>query len=128
MNNRIEKVRKTLGLTMEKFGERIGGVSKSTISNIEHGNRDLTEHMFKSICREFNVSEEWLRDGTGEMFSLPEDETAALVSGLLEDPDNEFYSMILNIVRTYEQLQPDAQEVLKDFCKQLVENAGTRKD
>lgn len=127
MNERVEKLRKALGLTMERFGERIGGISKSTISNIEHGNRDLTEHMFKSICREFNVSEEWLRNGTGEMFSIPEDETAALVSDLLEVGNDEFYQLIIDILYTYQQLAPDSKAVLKDFCRQLAENTKNRK-
>lgn len=64
---RVKEVRKTLDLTLEKFGEQLG-VTKVAISNIEKGNRNLTDQMSKAICREFNVSEEWLRDGTGSMF------------------------------------------------------------
>ena len=64
---RVKEVRKTLDLTLEEFGERLG-VTKVAISNIEKGNRNLTDQMSKAICREFNVSEEWLRDGTGNMF------------------------------------------------------------
>lgn len=64
---RVKEVRKTLDLTLEKFGEQLG-VTKVAISNIEKGNRNLTDQMSKAICREFNVSEEWLRDGTGDMF------------------------------------------------------------
>ena len=73
MNERIKELRKTLGLTLEKFGERLG-VRKTAISKIEHGENNVSDQMFKSICREFNVSEEWLRDGVGEMFIIPEDE------------------------------------------------------
>lgn len=64
---RVKEARKSLNLTLEKFGERLG-VTKVAISNIENGNRSLTDQMQKSICREFNISEEWLRDGTGDMF------------------------------------------------------------
>lgn len=64
---RVKEVRKSLDLTLEKFGERLG-VTKVAISNIENGNRSLTDQMQKSICREFNISEDWLRDGTGNMF------------------------------------------------------------
>lgn len=67
MNERIRALRKSLNLTMEAFGERIG-VSKSTISNIENGNREATEHMIKSICREFGADYIWLTTGDGEMF------------------------------------------------------------
>lgn len=63
VNERIKEVRKKSELTMEKFGRRIG-VTKSTISNIENGNRNATEHMIKSICREFGYNEDWLRYGT----------------------------------------------------------------
>ena len=64
---RVKEVRKSLDLTLEKFGERLG-VTKVAISNIENGNRSLTDQMQKSICREFNVSADWLLNGTGKMF------------------------------------------------------------
>ena len=64
LGERIREVRKSLKMTMDQFGERIG-VTKSTISNIENGNRNATEHMIKSICIEFEVNEEWLRTGAG---------------------------------------------------------------
>lgn len=127
MNERIRSLRKALGLTMEKFGDRLG-VKKNSVSQWESGTNNVTEQMFKSICREFSVSEEWLRDGTGDMFLLPDDETAALVSDLLEEADDEFYGMVLDVVRTYQQLQPESQEVLRNFCKQLAENVKNLKD
>lgn len=64
---RVREARKSLDLTLEKFGERLG-VGKTAVSNIECGNRSLTDQMCKSICREFNISEDWLRNGTGNMF------------------------------------------------------------
>ena len=64
MNRRITELRKALSLTMEAFGKKLG-VTKSSISNIESGRRGLTEQMILSICREFGVNEEWLRNGTG---------------------------------------------------------------
>lgn len=67
INERIKELRIALGLSGEKFGEKLG-VTKVAISNIERGNRNLTEQMFKSICREFKVNEDWLRTGEGEMF------------------------------------------------------------
>lgn len=66
MNQRILKLRKSLDLTMEEFGKKLG-VTRSAISNIESGKRNLTEQMIISICREFSVNEEWLRTGNGEM-------------------------------------------------------------
>ena len=70
---RVKEIRKSLDLTMEKFGERIG-VSKASISNIENGNRNLTEQMTKSICREYGVDYMWLTTGNGEMFVETDDD------------------------------------------------------
>lgn len=67
MNERIRELRKTLGLTMEEFGKRIG-IKKSSISLIENGKNGTTDQTVLSICREFNVNEQWLRTGEGEMF------------------------------------------------------------
>lgn len=67
MNERIKLLRNTLGLSGAKFGTRLG-VQRNAISQIETGKNNLSEQMIKSICREFNVSEEWLRNGTGEIF------------------------------------------------------------
>lgn len=127
MNERIRNLRKTLGLTMEKFGKHLG-VGKTAISNIENGNRNVTDQMFKLICREFNVNENWLRNGTGEMFIIPEDETAAIVSDLLESTDNVFYNLILDIVKTYQNLKPTDQDIIKNFCHQLIEEHKNRKE
>ena len=74
---RVKEIRKSLGLTLEKFGDKVG-VTKVAISNIEKGNRNLTDQMAISICREFNVNENWLRTGEGEMFiELSRDEQIA---------------------------------------------------
>ncbi len=73
INERVKMLRKSDELnkkekmTLERFGARFG-VGRSSISDIENGRRDVTEQMFLSICREFDVNPEWLRDGVGEMF------------------------------------------------------------
>lgn len=124
---RIKVLRKSLDLTMEKFGNRLG-VKKNSVSQWENGINSLTDQMCKSICREFNVNEEWLRTGDGEMFIIPDDETAAIVSNLLEAKDNEFYNTVLDVLRTYDQLSSESQEVINHFCKELLETAKNRKD
>ncbi len=66
-NERIREIRKSLNMTLEKFGEKVG-VTRASMSNVENGNRSVTEQMRKSICREFNVDYIWLTTGEGEMF------------------------------------------------------------
>ena len=128
---RVKMVRDKAQLTMEQFGNRIGGVSKSTISNIENDNRNLTEHMLKSICRECDVNEKWLKTGEGDMPRKlsEEEEVASLVSNLLEDGrDNPFFGIILEIVQTYNELSPASQKVLQEASKKLVENLSKKKE
>ena len=65
---RIKKVRKSLDLTQEAFATRIGSV-QNTITGYESGRRNPSAPVISLICKEFNVNEEWLRNGTGEMFN-----------------------------------------------------------
>lgn len=67
MKDRIKAVREHYHLTMEAFGARIG-IKKSSVSLLESGKNDPSERTIKSICREFNVNETWLRTGDGDMF------------------------------------------------------------
>ncbi len=64
---RVKEIRKALGLTLEKFGERLG-IGKSAVSKIERGENSATEQVMKSICREFSVDYIWLTTGEGKMF------------------------------------------------------------
>lgn len=97
MDKRIRELRKSLNLTMEQFGEKIG-VSKSTISNIENGNRNATEHMVKSICREFNVDYGWLTTGVGEMFVDSDEDFLARVDAILVDENEDRRNMIKTLL------------------------------
>lgn len=122
LHDRIKLLRKILGLTQEKFGEKIG-LKKNSISQIENGINSLTEQLLISICREFNVREEWLRNGTGEIFiPMPEEDEVASYVGELLQPDNPFSGLIVEIMRTYSQLDPKSQEVLKEFSSKLIDN------
>jgi len=91
LNERLKLLRKELHITLDQFGERVG-VTKSAISNIENGNRSLTEQMIKSICREFEVDEEWLRNGTGSMFiERTRDEEIAKFIGTIQSVDDDSF-------------------------------------
>lgn len=67
MNNRIKALRKNLNLNQGEFADKLK-LSRSHISSLENGVREITERIVFDICREFNVNEEWLRTGEGEMF------------------------------------------------------------
>lgn len=89
MNERIALIRKQAGLTQGAFGARIGGLSRNYVWMLEKGEREPSDRTVADICREFNVSEVWLRTGEGEMF-LPKsysEELEALICSAQLDPD-----------------------------------------
>lgn len=95
---RVREVRKTLGLTLDKFGERIG-IKKSTLSLIENGKSNLTDANVKAICREYSVDYMWLTTGEGEMFV---------------DSDDEFFERI-------DRIMAGEDEARKNIFKALVD-------
>ena len=117
---RIRDLRTSLGLSLEAFGEKLG-VTRAAMSNIERGQRNLTDQMAKSICREFNVSERWLRTGEGEMFLKlsRDDEIAAYVGRVLKD-ESAFYQQKLLYILT--KLSPEQLTILEKYADFLLEN------
>ncbi len=112
MNERVKTLRNHLGLSGEKFGKQLG-VTRTAISLIESGKNNLTEQNIKSICREFNVNEEWLRNGTGEMFNPVE-------SISLDDLASELSPLELDIIKAYFTLDKDIRNsAIKHFKESL---------
>lgn len=119
INERIKFLRKSLDLTIEKFGNALG-VTRAAISNIENGNRGVTEQMFKAICREFDVREEWLRDGIEPMFEelSRSEELAIFFADVLKDEDDSFRKRFINALA---KLDVSDWEVAERFCNSLLE-------
>jgi len=86
MNERIRLIRKALKLTQGEFSKRLG-MQGASLSLIELGENALTEKNIKLVCMTFNVSEDWLRTGNGEMFAASpyEKEFFEIYGGLLPE-------------------------------------------
>lgn len=113
MKDRIKKIRKALGLSGEKFGENIG-LKRSSISQLETGTNNPTDQVIKSICLAYNVNENWLRTGNGEMFIETKDSFLDSISKQfnLEELD-------VKILESYIDLPPEKRQVIKDYLKSL---------
>lgn len=122
---RVRMLRKELSLTQSDFGKKVG-VGKTAISKIEKSENSLTDRMFNSICREFNVNEDWLRSGEGDMFLPFEDEVAEMVSQLLE-ASNPFYDMILDMMVSFNELDDKGKQAICDYTAALAERMAKRK-
>ena len=107
VNERFRAIRKYFAKNQEEWGN-ILGITRAGVSDIEAGRRNVTDKHIRLLCIEpidgKYISENYLRTGEGEMFlKLPEDdETALYVSELLENSDNPFCELIVEVMRTYE--------------------------
>lgn len=110
---RIRELRKSLGLSQDSFGKRLG-VTGTAISRYEKGERTLTEQMALAICREFRVNYYWLTEGMGEMFTgTPQsvvDEIAEEYN--LDDLDKK-------IIEKYLELSEEHRKVVKDYLSNI---------
>ena len=116
MNNRIKQIRKNAGLTQIEYGKRLG-VAGNTITGYEKGIREPSNAIITSICREFNVNEDWLRTGNGDMYQKTSQ--AELVANIVQktlNTDNEF---ILNTFIALGQLSPAEWDMVKKFVDKL---------
>ena len=87
--------------------------------------RNPSDAIIHSMCREFNVNENWLRSGEGEMFLPVEDEVGEVVSKLV-DESNPFYDMIIDIMHTFNNLDDKGQEIICNFTSDLVDRMAKR--
>lgn len=107
-------------LSQEAFGARIG-VTGATISRLESGDRAVTDQNILSICREFNVSETWLRTGEGEMFVSRgrSDAIAQEVNRFMADHPDSFRERLISLLIRLDEKQ---WEVLEQYARQLVDD------
>lgn len=121
MNERVKELRTALGLSAEKFGGKIG-VTRSAISKMELGVCNISEQSIISICREFNVNEEWLRNGTGEMFNtLSQDEELAYIVGqALPQADDFVKNTFIALGRLSQEFTAEDWQVVKKFVDALA--------
>ncbi|MEK5231972.1 helix-turn-helix transcriptional regulator [Lysinibacillus sp. FSL K6-0232] len=112
-NERIKELRKILSLNQEDFGERIG-LTKSSVSNIEKGLRNVTEQHIRLLVNAFNVNENWLRTGEGEMFIKP-----ATFSLDEYAQKNQLTELELDIIKSYMDLNKDVRQAILETAQQL---------
>lgn len=118
IKDRIKLIRKEKKLTQVEFGDVIG-VKGNTVTNYETGLRNPTDAVVKSICREFNVSEEWLRSGNGEMFIEldREQEIASMTAMLFKEEETSFKYRLINALC---KLDEKGWEVLEQLAKEIT--------
>ena len=119
IKDRFKELRTYLGLTQQEFAERIG-IKQSTYSKYEIGRNAPIDSVFTLICREFGVSEEWLREGSGEMLRQETEEgqrLKALLDDALKSRDEKFRIALLESI-----LRLDTQQLraVKEYAERYI--------
>lgn len=118
MDERIKELRKALGLTQQKFADAIG-VRQNTVAQYEMGRNPPTDTVLTLICREFNVSEDWLRRGEGEMFvQRSRDEELSAFFGDLMAGQPDFKRRLIAVLS---RLDESEWELLEKMADKLME-------
>lgn len=104
--DRIIKIREHSKDSQEKFAYRLG-LSRNFINQVENRKKNVSDRTISDICSEFNIREEWLRNGTGEMFEdLSEDEKVASILGkIFTDKESDIYDFKMAVFRELGKLE-----------------------
>jgi transcriptional regulator with XRE-family HTH domain len=113
--NRIKVVRKHVKKTQKEFGESLG-MSRDVYANIEYGRVEPSKTFIQLLCSTYNISEEWLLTGIGEMFA---DSDSIIVSQLAKQYNLDEFG--IKFIESYMSLPKSHRDIIKNFAKSLLE-------
>lgn len=111
INNRFKEVRKALGFSQKEFALKLG-MTQSSVSWNEQPHSNIKEHNIKMICSIFNVNENWLRTGEGQMFVIPD---LFSLDKFIEE--HGMTALELELVKTYFEIPFDIRKEIMDRLK-----------
>lgn len=126
INTRIAEVIRVSGLTKTAFSKKIG-LSQPFVSQLASGDAAPSDRTIVDICREFSVSEQWLRTGQGEMFLRlsREEEITKFAMSVIRDPDSEFQRRFISVLA---RLTPEQWKLMESMAHQLLAPPDNEKE
>nr|DAZ48772.1 MAG TPA: helix-turn-helix domain protein [Caudoviricetes sp.] len=122
MKDRIISIRKESGLTQEEFGKELN-LSQNYVWMLESGKRAPSARTIIDLCKKFQISEEWLRTGEGEMKApmTKQAEIAEITAQLFrkEETDPETYNFLVALNKTLLQLDETQMQAVLDMIRKL---------
>ena len=113
MKDRIKALRKQLNISQEVFGRRIG-ITGASVSRLESGENEPSPQTIIFICKEFDVSEDWLRNGVGEMFKASSSEAERLVKKY------KFPDIVKKLLTVYEGMNDAQKEAVLEYAQRVI--------
>lgn len=129
MTERIKEIRRAVGCTQQEFADRLG-LKRNTIATYEIGKAVPSDRTISDICREFRVSEVWLRTGEGEMFlrQTEAEQLAEITTRMELDQDDPFISMITSAVKSYYKLSETEKSAISKLVDGMIEDLQAQKN
>ena len=129
MTERIKEIRRAVGCTQQEFADRLG-LKRNTIATYEIGKAVPSDRTISDICREFRVSEVWLRTGEGEMFlrQTEAEQLAEITTRMELDQDDPFISMITSAVKSYYKLSETEKAAISKLVDGMIEDLQAQKN
>lgn len=121
MKDRIKLVRKNYGLTQKEFAERLG-IKQNTVASYEMGRIGISDNVIFSICREFGINEDWLRNGTEPMEKPRNGKLSSYMSEIVTGEDD----FIRDLIEVYMELDATSKEALKKIAKRMADKQKGR--
>ena len=121
MNERIKLLIETLNIKKSDFAKRLN-LSQPFVSELCSGSKNPSDRTIMDICREFNVSYDWLTTGEGDMFEeLPEGliDEVVLEYGLTKEDKA--------IISAYINMKPEERKILFDYVKSVFDSLNNDK-
>lgn len=126
INERIKLLRKELGLNQTDFGEKIG-IKVSQASYIEKAGNPVTQRVVQLICTVFNISEKWLTEGKGDMYTSDEEAILDKLAGMYDLSESQMI-----FAKQWLQLPATAKDAVVDYivsvASALQEKKSTKND
>ncbi len=117
MKERIKQIRRERNLTQQAFADKLR-ITRNNVAGYEAGTRNPSDAVISLICREFNVNEDWLRNGTGEMFieQTVDEQIETFIGNLLSNEDDSFKRRLISGLAA---LDDTGWEVLEKFLDSI---------
>lgn len=115
LKDRFKELRKKLNVTQQEFADKLK-ISRNFVAQIEIGNKVPSDRTIDDVCKEFNVREEWLKNGEGEMFYPVKrnDEISKLLGYVTKADDDDFKYRLINDLARLDDSGWDKLEKLID--------------
>ncbi len=118
ISERLKAVRKKIGKTQQELADALN-LKQNTIATYEMGRTTPSDRTIADICRLYNVNEDWLRTGEGNMFiELAPDEELENIFDKIHFSGDE---TIRAIIRTYWALSDRDKAVVRQVILEIAD-------